>query len=87
MPLKKMKSARIAAKRIYRLAKLVRKSNRKARRQSCSEKRDELETRLREFQGEEIQAAIRISANGLPGIGRTTDERTIIATEVRRMFA
>ncbi len=71
-------------KEIYRLAKLVREVEpKKLEGKTVPEKREELETRLREiFKVKKFKLQFEFPRTVYREIGRTTDERTIIATEV-----
>jgi len=71
-------------KEIYRLAKLVREVEpKKLEGKTVPEKREELETRLREiFKAKKFKLQYEFPRTVYREIGRTTDERTIIATEV-----
>ena len=71
-------------KDIYRLAKLVREvAPRKLEGEVTPKKREELEDRLREiFTAKKFKLHYECSRTVYREIGRTTDERTIIATEV-----
>ena len=71
-------------KEIYRLAKLVREVEpKKLESKAVPEKRDELEKRLREiFKAKKFKLQYEYPRTVYREIGRTTDERTIIATEV-----
>ncbi|HTA95252.1 MAG TPA: N-6 DNA methylase [Verrucomicrobiae bacterium] len=71
-------------KEIYRLAKLVREVEpKKLEGKPVPEKREELETRLREiFKAKKFKLQYEFPRTVYREIGRTTDERTIIATEV-----
>jgi hypothetical protein len=71
-------------KEIYRLAKLVREVEpKKLEGKAVPEKREELETRLREiFKAKKFKLQYEFPRTVYREIGRTTDERTIIATEV-----
>jgi hypothetical protein len=71
-------------KEIYRLAKLVREVEpKKLEGKAVPEKREELETRLRDiFKAKKFKLQYEFPRTVYREIGRTTDERTIIATEV-----
>ena len=71
-------------KEIHRLAKLVREVEpKKLEGQAVPEKRDELDKRLREiFKARKFKLQNEFPRTVYREIGRTTDERTIIATEV-----
>ena len=71
-------------KEIHRLAKLVREIEpKKLEGKAVPEKRDELDERLREiFKAKKFKLQYEFPRTVYREIGRTTDERTIIATEV-----
>jgi hypothetical protein len=71
-------------KEIHRLAKLVREVEpKKLEGKAVPEKRDELDERLREiFKAKKFKLQYEFSRTVYREIGRTTDERTIIATEI-----
>jgi hypothetical protein len=71
-------------KEIHRLAKLVREVEpKKLEGKAVPEKRDELDERLREiFKAKTFKLQYEFPRTVYREIGRTTDERTIIATEV-----
>ncbi|MEO7676983.1 MAG: hypothetical protein ABIV39_09500, partial [Verrucomicrobiota bacterium] len=71
-------------KEIYRLTKLVREVEpKKLEGKAVPEKRDELDERLREiFKAKKFKLQYEFPRTAYREIGRSTDERTIIATEI-----
>ncbi len=71
-------------KEIYRLTKLVREIEpKKLEGKPTPQKRDELEARLREiFKAKKFKLQYEFPRTAYREIGRSTDERTIIATEI-----